>query len=484
MDTKAKKFTLATISALSLLGAGIITSNQVSASENIVLGRDSSGSSIDPSYSFRTSTGLKIVGIKGTFSTPDKQAIVNRINEIRKEAYNEGLVKRYVPIKWSNSLEQAALRRASEATMSKSHHRMTGEELYAGVYSDNFAHLAGNLAYGSKTSLEAIEDLYSEKQNLKTGSGETGHYTHMIDPKWTTVAMSTFTKSNSTWHTTSQLFAENTGDSDSLVGSYGSSIVYAEIDAEALYDFALEQNVSIKPNSSYQIHLIAKSRNPKRFSAMDPTVIIPTNRDWSSSDASVATIDRDGNVTAHKSGTTTITVTSDGKTYSTTVKVSANASDQTSNSRVDTNPQTWTNDPNEYLARVRQSFSGGSGNSGSSSWIRSGYRWWYKHADGSYTANGWEKINGVWYHFDNSGWMQTGWVKDNGSWYYLSDSGAMKTGWLKDNGSWYYLQDSGAMKTGWMKVSGKWYYAYSSGALAINTTTPDGYRVNANGEWV
>ena len=119
----------------------------------------------------------------------------------------------------------------------------------------------------------------------------------------------------------------------------------------------------------------------------------------------------------------------------------------------------------------------------SGSWIQSNGRWWYKHADGSYTTNDWEKINGVWYRFDNSGWMQTGWVKD-GSWYYLDGSGAMKTGWLKDNGSWYYLQDSGAMKTGWMKVSGKWYYAYSSGALAINTTTPDDYRVNYNGEWV
>ena len=145
----------------------------------------------------------------------------------------------------------------------------------------------------------------------------------------------------------------------------------------------------------------------------------------------------------------------------------------------------------------------GSNSNISGSWIQSNGRWWYKHADGSYTTNDWEKINGVWYRFDNSGWMQTGWVKDgswyyldgsgamktgwlkdNGSWYYLQDSGAMKTGWLKDNGSWYYLQDSGAMKTGWMKVSGKWYYAYSSGALAINTTTPDGYRVNYNGEWV
>ena len=125
----------------------------------------------------------------------------------------------------------------------------------------------------------------------------------------------------------------------------------------------------------------------------------------------------------------------------------------------------------------------GSNSNISGSWIQSNGRWWYKHADGSYTTNDWEKINGVWYRFDNSGWMQTGWVKD-GSWYYLDGSGAMKTGWLKDNGSWYYLQDSGAMKTGWMKVSGKWYYAYSSGALAINTTTPDDYRVNYNGEWV
>ena len=137
-------------------------------------------------------------------------------------------------------------------------------------------------------------------------------------------------------------------------------------------------------------------------------------------------------------------------------------------------------------------------------WVQAGSRWWYKHVDGSYQTNGWEKINGVWYRFDNSGWMKTGWVKtgsswyylnnsgsmatgwvkDNGTWYYLNKSGTMATGWVKDNGSWYYLDQSGSMKTGWFTVSGKWYYAYSSGALAVNTTTPDGYEVNANGEWV
>lgn len=155
-------------------------------------------------------------------------------------------------------------------------------------------------------------------------------------------------------------------------------------------------------------------------------------------------------------------------------------------------------------------------------WMYSNGRWWYKHTNGSYTKNGWDKIDGVWYYFDDEGWMKTGWVKDgkwyylsesgamltgwkkignawyhlndsgametgwsqvNGSWYYLNNSGAMQTGWVKD-GNWYYLQDSGAMQTGWMQVSGKWYYAYNSGELAINTITPDGYYVDYNGEWV
>ena len=60
----------------------------------------------------------------------------------------------------------------------------------------------------------------------------------------------------------------------------------------------------------------------------------------------------------------------------------------------------------------------------------------------------------------------------------------MATGWVKDNGTWYYLKSSGAMATGWYQVGGNWYYSYASGALAVSTTTPDGYTVNANGEWV
>ena len=137
-------------------------------------------------------------------------------------------------------------------------------------------------------------------------------------------------------------------------------------------------------------------------------------------------------------------------------------------------------------------------------WSKKDGHWFYQLEDGSYIVNEWKQINGTWYRFDNSGLMQTGWIKENGTWYYLNDSGAMQIGWVKDKGTWYYLNDSGVMQTGWVKengtwyylnqsgsmetgwftVSDKWYYANESGALAINTTTPDGYTVNADGEWV
>ena len=137
-------------------------------------------------------------------------------------------------------------------------------------------------------------------------------------------------------------------------------------------------------------------------------------------------------------------------------------------------------------------------------WNKKDGQWLYQLEDGSHIINEWKQINGTWYRFDNSGLMQTGWAKENGTWYYLNDSGAMQTGWVKENGTWYYLNDSGAMQTGWIKENGtwyylnksgamqtgwlndndKWYYLDQTGALAISITTPDGYTVNADGEWV
>ena len=134
-------------------------------------------------------------------------------------------------------------------------------------------------------------------------------------------------------------------------------------------------------------------------------------------------------------------------------------------------------------------------------WIRDGNRWWYRHADGSYTTNGWEVINGAWYYFDGAGWMVTGWLKRPSGWYYLTGSGAMATGWIQLGSTWYYLNESGTMQadtwignnyvdgsgawipgkvkaqTGWIQSGNRWWYRHADGRYTTN-----GWEV-INGAW-
>ena len=96
-------------------------------------------------------------------------------------------------------------------------------------------------------------------------------------------------------------------------------------------------------------------------------------------------------------------------------------------------------------------------------------RWWYRHADGSYTKNGWEKIDGLWYFFDSKGWMKTGWITWKNNKYYLQQKstkdfkeGQMRTGWVQIDDDWYWFDENGsAAKSTCKYISGKW-YAFSS----------------------
>lgn len=133
--------------------------------------------------------------------------------------------------------------------------------------------------------------------------------------------------------------------------------------------------------------------------------------------------------------------------------VFANDVSETAESQIaEQNEAIITDSADEPVAYAAASSSGGQ-------WVQeSNGRWWYKHADGSYTKYDWEYINGSWYFFDKNGWMWTEWLQWEGNWYYLNPSGVMHTGWLKDDGKWYYFNSQGIMVYRWNKINGYWYY--------------------------
>ena len=127
---------------------------------------------------------------------------------------------------------------------------------------------------------------------------------------------------------------------------------------------------------------------------------------------------------------------------------------------------------------------GSSANTSSQGWENTDRGWKYKESNGSYVTNTWKQVDGIWYFFDGEGYIATSWRQINGVWYFFNASGAMVTGWVQSGNDWYYMNQSGAMATGWVQSGNDWYYMSPSGAMLSNTTTADGYRLDASGRWV
>ena len=136
-------------------------------------------------------------------------------------------------------------------------------------------------------------------------------------------------------------------------------------------------------------------------------------------------------------------------------------------------------------------------------WLKDKDTWYYLDKEGI-MLTGLQEINSSRYYLNASGAMQTGWKWLDNHYYYFASNGAMKTGWFQDNGRKYYLDTengqmatglykvddqsyyfdaNGAMQTGWKQLNGNWYYFQTNGSLLRNGTSPDGYKLNADGIW-
>ena len=293
MDTKAKKFTLATISALSLLGVGIVTSQSVAANDRLVSTQAINGQSYNILNSEVTSTssGTTLVGIEGTFLTPDKQAILDRINAIRKEAADEGLVTSYVPIKWSTALEKTAFVRAAEASVTRHHKRLSNKDIWSAWPSGNFS-LAENLAWNYDGFMTAINQWYDEKADYvksRSGasvSGQTGHYESLINSELTYMGLAAFENpvTQNGWITVAQSFGTSSGGSEELAGGYGKAIQYTEANSSQIQTFATKASLFDKDLKAIGTHKTktANTNSSQRLDdeTNDPAEFLNQLRSW------------------------------------------------------------------------------------------------------------------------------------------------------------------------------------------------------------
>ena len=144
----------------------------------------------------KADSGNILAGIKGEFLTPDKDAILREINRIRKEAFDEGLVQKYEPVKWSTYLEKAASIRATEASITMAHKRLSNKHIQT-AFPKSLA-IAENLAWEYSSFNGAIQMWYEEKadyikkeKGLPT-SGQTGHYRILINPDYKHIGIASF----------------------------------------------------------------------------------------------------------------------------------------------------------------------------------------------------------------------------------------------------------------------------------------------------
>ena len=101
----------------------------------------------------------------------------------------------------------------------------------------------------------------------------------------------------------------------------------------------------------------------------------------------------------------------------------------------------------------------------------------------------------AWYQ-DAAGWhyeqdgipIKSNWLEDATGRYYLDEDGRMLTGWQYLQEHWYFLnpvsdRTQGRSLTGWQWIDGYCYFFDDNGVMFSSTTTPDGYQVNADGQW-
>ena len=276
-----------------------------------------------PTIDITPADGNVVMGFSGTYYTETADKILKRLNEIRLEACEEGIINPwtgqpftlddYVPLKWSSDLEAIARLRAAEATVVQAHTRPNGLHCFTVATSNRKDSDAENLAWNNDGLMRGIEQWYAEKADWVNQTGRTtGHYESIICPYYNYVGVGAFRLTSGGWYSVAQEFTSMEGSWDEQKNSeQGQCIQYMEVQGSNVTGLAFDSNQAsaVREEDSYQLSLNVTVKYPDYYgspkSHSGPYLAGGT---WSSSDESVLTVDDKGFITAKAKGTAKITV--------------------------------------------------------------------------------------------------------------------------------------------------------------------------------
>ena len=271
------------------------------------------------------SEGCTLVGVYGSYFAQAKEALA-KINEIRKEACEAGNIRDprnsgrylqpsdYVPLKWSSDLEYIARIRAAEAGiafrfMDSGHDRLNEKGTFS-IGSNGISSSSEDLAYYHiQDMMEEILLWYSEKQYWvkQDFSEETGHYTSMINPKYTYVGFGGFYSEAAPYPATmAGEFSAKSDLDETMMEAPEDVMQKIEVSNDYIQETYLDGDDQIFTNGTTTVTPRVKLRRNNAIR----NVWLMEDVTYTSSDPAVATVTQDGRVTGITNGTVTITAKS------------------------------------------------------------------------------------------------------------------------------------------------------------------------------
>ncbi len=271
----------------------------------------------------KPSSNCVLLKVNGTFS--DGYALLKRINEIRKEACNDGNVpdprntsrflkaSDYVPMKWSSSLEWIAQTRAAEASIRLEHIRPNGKRATECDYNDRVVPCNDNLAWSGESIENNLEKyLYQAEKSAWVTQDEDedySHYINMINPEIKYVGIAGFQLEDNWLNVLAVDYSKASGlneEHNGISGDYSQIVEVTTGSGTVIKKLSLSGKTDIGVGSTAKLTCYASIPSNNWYD-IDAKCAITSGLTWSSSDTSVAKVSSSGKVSMVSKGSAKIT---------------------------------------------------------------------------------------------------------------------------------------------------------------------------------